>query len=60
MTGRSGEMGSTNRQAQRSKAQTVGKQLANSTNVMGKSLKQNPLTSDNLSKVQEDRYKTFN
>lgn len=51
-----GLAGSSTKQANKEKAQLAGKELTNSTNVMSRSLKQNPLTMDNLSKVQEDRY----
>lgn len=51
-----GEAGLATKQASHGKAQLAGKELTNSTNVMLRSLKQNPLTMDNLSKVQDDRY----
>ncbi|XP_013389492.1 IQ domain-containing protein G-like [Lingula anatina] len=35
--------------------QATGGDLKNSTHVFGRSLKQNPLTSDNITKIQEDR-----
>lgn len=47
--------GAATKQANRTKAQQAGKDITNSTNVMTRNLKQNPLTSDNLSKIQEDR-----
>ncbi|KAF6027003.1 IQCG [Bugula neritina] len=50
-----GEAGLATKQASHGKAQLAGKELTNSTNVMLRSLKQNPLTMDNLSKVQDDR-----
>lgn len=34
----------------------AGADLKNSTHVFGRSLRQNPLTGDNMVKVQEDRY----
>ena len=51
-----GHAGSATRAANRTAAHTASKDLSNSTNVMTRNLKQNPLTMDNLSKVQEDRY----
>ena len=33
----------------------AGADLKNSTHVFGRSLRQNPLTGDNMSKIQEDR-----
>ena len=36
----------------------IGGDLKNSTHVFGRSLRQNPLTSDNMTKIQEDRYDT--
>ena len=56
MTDRDTAQGSATKQASRTKAQQLGKELTNSTNVMSRSLKQNPLTMDNLAKVQQDRY----
>ena len=34
---------------------STGGDLKNSTHVFGRTLRQNPLTSDNLGKIQEDR-----
>ena len=51
-----GHAGSATRAANRTAAHTASRDLSNSTNVMTRNLKQNPLTMDNLSKVQEDRY----
>ena len=36
-------------------AQTLAGELRNATHVFGRGLKQSPLTSDNLEKVQQDR-----
>ena len=33
----------------------TGRDLKNSTHVFGRSLRQNPLTGDNISKIQDDR-----
>lgn len=49
------QAGSASKQANRGRAQIASKDLSNSTHVMSRNLKQNPLTMDNLSKVQEDR-----
>lgn len=57
MTDRSGFAiaGEATKNANRARAQQAGKEITNSTNVMTRNLKQNPLTSDNLLKIQEDR-----
>lgn len=34
----------------------AGSDLKNSTHVFGRSLRQNPLTGDNIQKIQDDRY----
>lgn len=36
--------------------QSIGGDLKNSTHVFGRSLRQNPLTGDNIQKIQEDRW----
>lgn len=56
MGSRSGDLGQVTRQANVDQARSAGRDLTNSTYVMNRNLKQNPLTMDNLSKVQEDRY----
>ena len=38
-------------------AQNIGKEIRNSTHIFARTVKQNPLTSDNLQKVQADRYR---
>ena len=40
-------------------AQNVAKDIRNSTHVFARTVKQNPLTSDNLQKVQMDRWYTY-
>ena len=36
-----------------------GQDLKNSTHVFGRSLRQNPLTGDNITKIQADRYSQY-
>ena len=55
MADRTAAQGPASKLANQARAQQAGRDLTNSTYVMNRNMKQNPLTMDNLSKVQEDR-----
>lgn len=48
--------GTVSKQANRTRAQNAAQNITNSTNVMARNLRQNPLTTDNLTKIQGERY----